>query len=106
VTTADRPRRDLTGSIIGMLTFLGGVALLLLTFRLAYDLFTVPPSDALGLRGAKEVDAGRAGNSITSLLVRIALLFVMGFVGSLVANRGVTLYAKSLVHRPREPKTE
>lgn len=104
--SADRPRRDAAGSLVGMLTFLGGVALLLLTFRLAYDLFTVPPADALGLKGAKELDAAKAGNSLTALLVRIALLFVMGFVSSLIANRGITLYAHSRAHREPRPKAE
>ena len=95
VAKADRPRRDLPGSLLGILTFLGGVGLLLLTFRLAYDLFTVPPTDALGLRGAKELNVATAGNSVTALLMRILLLFVMGFVGSMVANRGISLYTAS-----------
>jgi hypothetical protein len=81
--------------MLGILTFLGGVGLLLLTFRLAYELFTVPPADALGLRGAKELNAASAGNSLTAILIRILLLFVMGFVGSMIANRGVSLYTAS-----------
>ncbi|MGV3617758.1 MAG: hypothetical protein ACO1SV_20730 [Fimbriimonas sp.] len=92
---AERPRRDIPGSLLGILTFLGGVALLLLTFRLAYDLFTVPPQDALGLRGAKELDPAAAGNSLTAIVIRILLLFVMGFVGSMIANRGISLYSAS-----------
>lgn len=92
---AERPRRDTPGSLIGILTFLGGVGLLLLTFKLAYELFTVPPQDALGLRGAKELNVGAAGNSLTRILIQIGILFVMGFVGSMIANRGVSLYTAS-----------
>jgi hypothetical protein len=104
VAKAERPRRDIPGSLLGILTFLGGVALLLLTFRLAYDLFTVPPQDALGLRGAKELNAAAAGNSLSTILIRILLLFVMGFVGSMVANRGITLYSASRPHRGHREK--
>ena len=101
VGKAERPRRDVPGSLLGILTFLGGVALLLLTFRLAYDLFTVPPQDALGLRGAKELNPAVAGNSLSAILIRILLLFVMGFVGSMVANRGISLYTASRGIRSR-----
>lgn len=95
MANAERPRRDVPGSLLGILTFLGGVGLLLETFRRAYDLFTVPPQDALGLRGAKELNAALAGNSLTTILLRILLLLVMGFVGSMIANRGVALYTAS-----------
>lgn len=88
--------RDWPGSVLGILTFLGGVALLLLTFRLAHDLFVVPPSEALGLKGSKELNVVGAGNALVVILVRILLLFVMGFVGSMVANRGVSLYSACL----------
>lgn len=81
--------------MLGLLTFLGGVGLLLLTFRLAYELFTVPPQDALGLRGAKTLDPALAGNSVSRILIQILVLFVMGFVGSMIANRGVALYTAS-----------
>lgn len=91
-------RRDWPGSVLGIFTFLGGVALLLLTFRMAYDFFAIPPSEALGLKGAKELNVVGAGNSLVVILVRILLLFVMGFVGSMVANRGIGLYSASLIH--------
>lgn len=81
--------------MLGILTFLGGVGLLLDTFRRALALFTVPPADALGLRGAKELNVASAGNSLAEILIKILLLFVMGFVGSMIANRGVSLYTAS-----------
>lgn len=80
------------GSILGILVFLGGVGLLGWTFQLAYTFFSVPPTDALGLAGAKALDPAKAGNSVTALLIRILLLFVMAFVGSMVANRGIAMY--------------
>ena len=38
---------DLIGRIIGMLVFLIGVALLIIVFYKAFDLFTAKPADAL-----------------------------------------------------------
>jgi hypothetical protein len=106
VAKAERPRRDVPGSLLGILTFLGGVCLLLLTFQQAYGLFNVPPQDALGLRGAKELNPAVAGNSLTTVLLRILLLFVMAFVGSMIANRGISLYTASRGIRMRGTKED
>lgn len=92
-----RPHREFVGSLVGLLTFLGGVALLLLTFKLAYSLYTIPPEKALGLKG-KTVDLQVSGASLVEILVRTLLLVVMGLVSTLIANRGIALYAHSLIH--------
>ncbi|MBI1755770.1 MAG: hypothetical protein HY248_00230 [Fimbriimonas ginsengisoli] len=88
-------RRDLFGSILGILVFLGGVALLLITFREAYRMFSVPAGDALGVHAGATVDLNRAGSTFVGLIVRILLLVVMAIVSSLIANRGIQLYASS-----------
>jgi len=85
------------GKVIGILTFLGGIALLVLTFKLAFDMFQVPPDQALHLEKGKVLDVAVAGQSFGVLLLRVLLLIVMGLVGSLVANRGIKLYTESLV---------
>lgn len=97
---SDRHRHDVFGALIGFLTFLGGIALLVLTFKLAYDMFSVPPESALGIDQKKAVDLARAGESLTTILGRVVLLLVMAGVGSLVANRGIKLYvsARALSH--------
>lgn len=84
--------RNVTGQIVGILTFLGGVALLLLTFRLSYDLFQTPPSVALGLQPGEPVDLNRAGASGILLFVRVLTLLVMCIVSSVICNRGIRLY--------------
>jgi hypothetical protein len=96
---AEPPHRDMFGTLFGLLVFCGGVALLLLTFRLAYDLFMVPPASALGIEHGKPLDVGKAGDSAAVLILRIILLLIMAFVGSQVANRGISLYADSRHHR-------
>lgn len=95
VPTQSRAPRDAFGSVIGILVFLGGVALLLFTFRLAYDMFTVPPADALGIKAGQEIDGAAVGNRLTTIILRVILLLVMGVMGSLVANRGIALYSQS-----------
>lgn len=91
-----RARRDLAGSIVGMLVFLGGVALLLLVFRMAYAMFETPPTVALRLQNGKAVDLASASDRLTAIVVRVVLLVLMALTGSLVANRGIHLYARSV----------
>lgn len=95
MTSGTQVRRDIFGSVLGILTFLGGIALLLLTFRLAYDMFEVPPPDALGISKSKVIEWGSVGNSLTIIVLKIVLLLIMGVVGSLIANRGISLFTHS-----------
>ncbi len=93
------PHRDFFGTFVGLVVFAGGVALLVFTFRLAYELFLVPPDSALGLDKGKTLDVAKAGDSAALLVLRIILLLIMAFVGSQVANRGISLYADSRTQR-------
>ncbi len=91
-----RTRRDFVGSFLGLLVFLGGIALLLLVFKLAYDLFAIPPEIALKLKGAKTIDPIQTGGSLVGILIKSIVLVIMGLFGSLIANKGVHLYSHSL----------
>jgi len=86
-------KRDPLGTLVGLLTFAGGVALLLFTFRLALDMFGTPPAQALNLEKGKPLDVNATGAAAGGIIIRILLLLVMAFVGSLIANRGVQLIA-------------
>ena len=90
-----RRERDWIGSTIGLLVFLGGVALLVLVFRLAYDMFQTPPTMALDIQGGKALDLGKASNSASAILVKVIVLIIMAIAGSLIANRGILMYARS-----------
>lgn len=85
--------------------FLAGVALLLITFKLAFDMFSVPPGDALDLKPNKDLQVGPVASTVTGMIFRVLLLIVMGFLGSLIANRGVHMYTESRGHHlsPQEP---
>ena len=85
---------DLSARILGILVFLVGIAILVLTFFQAYHLFTTPakvfipqPTDAGGPKATTVL-----GSSAVMLLREIGLLFIMALVGSLIASRGIQLY--------------
>jgi hypothetical protein len=88
---------------VGILVFLGGIALLVVTFRLAYDLYNIPPEQALKLDQQKAIDVAATGNSLAGIVIRSLLLLVMGLVSSVIAGRGVQLYSHSVV---REHSTQ
>jgi hypothetical protein len=103
----ERPHRDALGSLMGMLVFLGGIALLVLTFKLAYGLYNIPPAQALALTGTKAIDFAKTGSSLVGIVIKTVLLIIMGFVSSLVAKRGIHLYSHSLVRfAPPHPSVE
>lgn len=92
------PRRNsgsISGSVLGMLVFLFGVSILVFTFKLAYDMFMLPPQDALGIKPKQPLDLTQAGQSLVGQLLKVLLLAVMGLMGSLIANRGISLFAGS-----------
>lgn len=91
---------------MGILIFLVGVGLLLLTFKLAFDMFSVPPQQAIGVDRKTPVDLARTGESFMGVVARVLLLLVMSVVGSVIANRGIRLYAESRAHpqRPSRPQ--
>ncbi len=97
-------RRDATGSLVGLLVFLGGVALLGLTFKFAYEMFGVPHAQALGLVKGQAIDANVTGGGLLDIVIRLGVLLVMAIVGSMVANKGIGLYCGSL--HPVEKRTE
>ena len=98
--------RDWLGSIIGILVFLVGISLLGLTFKLAYDMFSIPPSQAMGLTAGSTATLAKTGTSFATVLIRIFLLIVMALMGSWISNRGIAFYASSRAHPPQPPKQD
>lgn len=83
--------------------FLAGVGLLAVTFKLAYEMFSVPHAQALGLQPGKEINMNATGGAAADIVIRIVVLVVMAIVGSMVANRGIGLYSGSLHPVDRHP---
>ena len=89
---------------MGLATFLGGVAILVEVFNLAWQMFTKPPAEALGVVNGKAIDVNTVGPNLVGIVIRIAMLLLMAFVGSIIANRGIGLYSRSLHEREAPPK--
>ncbi len=83
------------GAFLGTLTFMVGIGLLGMTFYIAYQLFQVPPAEAMNLSPSKPLNINETGVSLLGLIFRIAMLFVMCVVGSVIANRGIKLFSAS-----------
>ena len=88
-------RSDFIGRIVGIVVFLGGIALLVFVFVLAYGFFTsagngLAPVHSSG--GAVQPAATQLGREAVRLFVQIGLLIVMTIIGSLLAGRGIQLY--------------
>jgi hypothetical protein len=92
-----RPRGDLFGRILGALILLGGLATICAVLWFAFQMFQDPN---LGLGTSKNATAADVGMGFGKLILRIALLFVMSFCGSLIANKGISLYFASLPGAP------
>jgi hypothetical protein len=90
-----RTERSGVGMTLGVITFLVGVCLLLLTFKLAYDMFSVPPTQVISSNKDNAVDLARSGDNLATIGIRVLLLIVMGLMGSLIANRGVSMFTSS-----------
>ena len=88
-------RGAITGSILGALAFVGGIALMALVFQLAYQMFHTDPGPLLGTNTGKPFDLSKAAAILGTVIIRILLLLVMAVIGGLIANRGVHLYADS-----------
>ncbi|MFA4015324.1 MAG: hypothetical protein RUDDFDWM_000404 [Candidatus Fervidibacterota bacterium] len=97
------------GSIIGIIVFVIGIALLVASFILTYELFQALEKERLALlqnpTGSEHIAASIISWVLRSIF-RLACLFVMGFIGSLIAARGAHIYGASRAiansHRTRE----
>ena len=59
--------------------------MLVATFRLAYGMFTVPPSQAMGTAVGKPADLVKSGESFIGLLERVVLM--LSCAGSVPSSR-------------------
>lgn len=98
--------KDRAGGWVGIVTFLVGVGMLTLTFTIAYGLFQIPPEKALDLNPNQPLSVNDTGRAAIGLLFRIAMLLVMCWVGAVIANRGIKLYASGRPDVKPVPKAD
>jgi flagellar biosynthesis protein FlhB len=102
-----QPRRDWLGAVTGIFVFLCGVALLVWTFQLAYQMFSTPVEAALGVQGKEPINLETTPALAIRLVFRVVMLLLMCFIASLIANRGIKLYWHRVDHAPpAEPTPE
>ena len=75
---------DVAGKIVGLAMFAGGIVLLALVFSWSYHMFEI--WDKRTVHKADLTTALVAGG------IQVGLLFVMAYVGSLIATKGLQLY--------------
>jgi hypothetical protein len=107
--TRSKQRGNITGTVLGILVFLAGAALLALTFKLAFDMFGTDPTRLFGLTPGKTLDLSKAVTLLMAVVVKILLLLVMAIISGLIANRGIHLYAdsrhtKAMIVKERQPE--
>lgn len=81
-----RMRWETIGMLAGITVFLAGVVLLILVFVWTFSMF----------QGAHQTVSRASARPIIPVLAvmgfRVALLFVMGYVASLIGSKGLQLY--------------
>lgn len=84
------------GSIpVGLVSFLIGITMIVFAFYLAFQIFSVPPSIRMEAVSDKPIDFSKAAESFSTVFIRLLLLITMAGFGSMVANRGIKLYASN-----------
>lgn len=93
-------KRLIAGPLVGVLVFLFGVGLILMTFWWAFQLYQTPPLDALNVNPDKPINLNGAAQSLLRSLFQVVLLVVMAAIGSIIAGRGIKMY--SATARPED----
>lgn len=90
-----QPKSDVLGRLMGAGVFFLGVIVVLWVLKLAYALYADPLPVGGPQSPAGEVTFAALAAGLSKLLARILLLIVGSISGSLLASRGVRLYAAS-----------
>jgi uncharacterized protein YqhQ len=93
-TPAQEPSVQVAGRFVGMAVFLAGIALLVLTFVMAFQAFRNPeffvPIQALNATPAPSTAA-----VLVPAIIKFILLIAMVYISSLIAGRGAQLFLYS-----------
>ena len=87
-----KPQSDLSGRVLGLLTFFGGIALLCVVFDVAWQLFQARTLLGPQAHGADGPTAIGLGTAVVDVLVKLLILCLLTVIGSRVTSRGIELY--------------
>ena len=89
-------RNDTAGRVVGMVVFLGGIALLVFVAVTAYIFFSSPTAGIIPTPAKPGVPAtAQLGASAMRLILQIMMLILIAVVGSMLSGRGIQLYFAS-----------
>jgi hypothetical protein len=86
-------KHDPLAEALGVIVFLGGIALVGVSFYFALQLFQTPTPELLGLAPEEEIEFTQLGSSAVGVIIKLFLILVMTLLGSVIANRGIRMYA-------------
>ncbi|MCC6442217.1 MAG: hypothetical protein IT210_02045 [Armatimonadetes bacterium] len=91
---SERPKGFADGAAqwFGILVFLAGIGLIILTFSTALRLFGEPSLLLGALQNPKGKPADNLTLGIFTVVIKIAMLFAMMLAASLIAARGIQLF--------------
>jgi hypothetical protein len=75
---------DVAGKIAGIAMFIGGIVLLSLVFFWSYHMFST--------WGGRQIEKQGMTSALVGGGIQLGLLFVMAYVASLIATKGLQLY--------------
>jgi uncharacterized protein YjeT (DUF2065 family) len=84
---------DASGRILGLVVFTVGIVLLLFVFYLAYTALTGGMLGGLAAPATEQ--QGPNLNFALVLVLKAIFLFILGYVGSAIAGRGIGMYQAS-----------
>lgn len=91
-------QRSVGGMLLGVLVFLGGLAILAFVFYIAYRLYGTPLSTLLNASDQTVTRLQRLLDVGVTVIIRILFLVLMTIIGSIITNRGIQMYASSRTH--------
>lgn len=89
--TESEPSEQAAGRFVGLVVFLLGVAILVLTFALTYQLFQHPDS----IVSTQDITGHPVTNwtpVVMRVVMRFLLLIAMGYLGSLISASGARFF--------------
>lgn len=85
------------GRVVGLLVFLAGVAVLFFVFYIAYVMFMSPVTGFIDTArdASGKINMNNLGGVFISTLIKIFLLCIMTYAGSLIASKGIYFFSGS-----------
>ena len=89
--TSREPSEQVAGRVVGILVFLGGIAILVFAFVLAYKAFHNPEL-IVPLSVLRQNPPPSPASVYVPAALRLVLLFGIGYFGSLIAAQGAQFF--------------